>query len=250
MTERDAGALWRDANSLAIGPSALSWDGSGLTVRIEEISVPLPRRIRGTVRLHAPAIEIRIVSLDTAGRHHWRPIAPCARVEVDLGTPRLSWSGPAYFDTNFGERPLEADFSRWDWSRARVPGGTAVLYDVVRRDGPLTLAMRYDDNGGVEDFAPSPAVALRRTAWRVPRRICSGGGRPPAVVKTLEDTPFYARSIVAAEIMGSPVLAMHESLLLDRFCSPWIQAMLPFRMPRAAGGKSGMRYAATDPSSF
>ena len=237
MTERGAGALQRNANFLAIGPSTLSWDGSGLTVRIEEISVPFPRRIRGTVRLHAPAIETRVVSLDSAGRHQWRPIAPCARVEVDLQTPDLSWSGPGYFDTNFGERPLEADFSRWDWSRARVPGGTAVLYDVVRRDGPLRLAMRYDDNGGVDDFVPSPAVTLRRTAWRVPRRVCCDSGSSPSVVETLENTPFYARSIVAAEIRGSPVMAMHESLLLDRFRSPWVQAMLPFRMPRVGGRK-------------
>jgi carotenoid 1,2-hydratase len=237
MTERGAGALLRDANLLAIGPSALSWDGSGLTARIEEVSVPLPRRIRGTVRLHAPVIETRVVSLDSARRHHWRPIAPCARVEVELEKPGLSWSGPAYFDTNFGERPLEADFLRWDWSRARVPGGTVVLYDVVRRDGPLALGMRYDDRGGVEDFVPSPAAALRRTAWRVPRRICCDNGRSPWVVRTLEDTPFYARSIVAAEIMARPVMAMHESLLLDRFRSPWVQAMLPFRMPRAGRRK-------------
>jgi carotenoid 1,2-hydratase len=30
------------------------------------------------------------------------------------------------------------------------------------------------------------------------------------------------------------VVAMHESLSLDRFMRPWVQAMLPFRMPRRA----------------
>ena len=49
---------------------------------------------------------------------------------------------------------------------------------------------------------------------------------------TLEDTPFYNRSLVAAHWQGQPVLAMHESLDLGRFTQPIVQAMLPFRMPR------------------
>jgi carotenoid 1,2-hydratase len=229
MTERGAGAVRRGVDFLAIGPSALSWDGSGLTVRIDEVSVPVPRRIRGTVRLFPNAVESRTLALDRAGRHWWRPIAPSARVEVALDRPGISWSGDAYFDTNYGDRPLEADFVRWNWSRARVPGGTAILYDVTRRDGDLTLAMRYDDAGGVEDFAPPAAVTLPRTRWLVPRRI---GARSAAVLRTLEDTPFYARSVIAAEVLGGQVTAMHESLVMDRFTSPWVQAMLPFRMPR------------------
>jgi carotenoid 1,2-hydratase len=52
------------------------------------------------------------------------------------------------------------------------------------------------------------------------------------VVKTLEDTPFYARSIVTSRVGGRPLTAMHESLSLDRFVSPAVQFMLPFRMPR------------------
>jgi len=235
MTERGARALQRSADVLSIGPSALSWDGGGLTVHIDEVAVPLPRRIRGTVRLHPAAIETRTVSLDTAGRHRWRPIAPCARVEVTLQNPNLSWSGAAYFDTNQGDRPLEADFVRWDWSRAPVLGGTAVLYDVIRRDGTLTMAMRYNAAGGVEDFVPSSTVSLRPTAWRVPRRISAAA---PAVTRTLEDTPFYARSIVTADILGAPVTAVHESLSLDRFAAPWVQAMLPFRMPRVGWFRS------------
>jgi carotenoid 1,2-hydratase len=229
MTERRAGAVERGPGFLAIGPSSLSWDGTGLTVRIEEIAVPWPRRIRGTLRLYPSAVESRVVALDSAGRHRWQPIAPCARVEVALEQPNVSWSGAAYFDTNMGERPLEADFVRWDWSRSRVSGGTAVLYEVERRDARLTLAMRYDDAGGVADFAPDQAVALPKTLWRLPRRISAGA---PAVLETLEDTPFYARSIIAADLLGGRVSAMHESLAMDRFIAPWVQAMLPFRMPR------------------
>jgi carotenoid 1,2-hydratase len=229
MTERGAASVTRTDCHLQIGPSALAWDGSGLTVNVDEIAVPIPRRIRGTIRLYPSAIETRTLPMDTAGRHRWQPIAPCARVEVELAHPALSWSGSAYFDTNQGDRPLEADFVRWDWSRTRLPGQTEILYDIDRRDGPMTLAMRYNDRGGVEDFTAPPAVSLPKTRWRVPRRIRTAA---PTVLDTLEDTPFYARSVVAAETLGHRVTAMHESLSMDRFAAPWIQAMLPFRMPR------------------
>jgi carotenoid 1,2-hydratase len=229
MTERGAGAVDRGPAFLSIGPSTVTWDGSVLTVGIDEITMPVPRRVRGTVRLYPSAVESRMLALDAAGRHRWRPIAPCARVEVALQSPGLSWSGPAYFDTNEGDRPLEADFIRWDWSRAPVPGGTAVLYDITGRDGIRSLAMRYADTGGVTDFEPPPPVDLPGTLWRVPRRI---GLRGPTVKDTLEDTPFYARSVIGGDLDGLEVTAMHESLSMDRFVNPAVQAMLPFRMPR------------------
>jgi carotenoid 1,2-hydratase len=229
MTERKTASVRRGPDFLAIGPSELSWDGTCLTVQIREVTAPIPRRIRGTVRLYPSSVETRTLPLDTAARHRWRPIAPCARVEVDLQSPALSWSGSAYFDTNDGDRPLEADFTHWDWCRTPVPGGTAIIYDLLRRDGPLTLAMRYANAGGVEDVPAPPTVSLPKTRWRVPRRIAAV---TPTIVHTLEDTPFYARSVVAARIQGHAVTAMHESLDMHRFTAPWVQAMLPFRMPR------------------
>jgi carotenoid 1,2-hydratase len=54
----------------------------------------------------------------------------------------------------------------------------------------------------------------------------------PRVVETLEDTPFYARSVISASIEGKATTMVHESLSLDRFAAPWVQAMLPFKMPR------------------
>ena len=50
--------------------------------------------------------------------------------------------------------------------------------------------------------------------------------------RTLEDAPFYARSQLSARLFGETVDVMHESLSLDRFRRPIVQAMLPFRMPR------------------
>jgi carotenoid 1,2-hydratase len=229
MTERGASAVQRGPGYLAIGPSGLTWDGNALTVQIEEIGMPIPRRVRGTVRLYPSAVETRIQTLDSAGRHRWRPIGPCSRVEVRLEQPGIAWSGPAYFDTNWGDRPLEDDFVLWDWGRAPLPDGTAVLYDLERRDGPMTVALRYKASGGVEDFVPPPSVELPKTGWRVRRRIGLGA---PSVVETLEDTPFYARSILAGEILGQHATMVHESLDMKRFTMPVVQAMLTCRMPR------------------
>ncbi len=77
-----------------------------------------------------------------------------------------------------------------------------------------------------------PAAALPRSGWRIARETRSDRGRPAVLVETLEDTPFYARSLVKTSLAGESVTAMHESLSLDRFANPVVQAMLPFRMPR------------------
>lgn len=74
-------------------------------------------------------------------------------------------------------------------------------------------------------------MKLRRTGWRVARSVRSDGAAK--IVKTLEDAPFYARSVLSAKLLGKPVTLIHESLSLDRFKMPLVQAMLPFRMPRA-----------------
>ena len=73
--------------------------------------------------------------------------------------------------------------------------------------------------------------------WRIPRRTRCAPGLA-RIWDTLEDTPFYARSVIDTSMLGEPVRAMHESLYLDRFDTRWVQALLPFRMPRLAGGKS------------
>ena len=54
------------------------------------------------------------------------------------------------------------------------------------------------------------------------------------VRRTLEDTPFYARSVVSARFADASHDWVHESLSLDRFANPLVRLMLPFRMPRRA----------------
>jgi carotenoid 1,2-hydratase len=232
MTERGSRHCRREADRFTIGPSALSWDGNALTIDIDEIAAPLPRRIRGRVRVIPRALVTHTALLDTAGAHRWRPIAPTARVEVELAAPDLRWQGEAYFDSNEGDEPLERRLRRWHWSRGALREGTAVLYDVEQRDGARTaLALRFDPRGEVHPFESPAPVALPRSGWRIERATRSQDAAA-SLRRTLEDTPFYARSVVSQRLLGESVEAVHESLDLDRFRTPLVQAMLPFRMPR------------------
>ena len=233
MTERRAGALYRDARTLKIGPSAMRWDGAGLTIEIDETSPLIPHRVKGRVRLYPEAVVNHPVVLDREARHCWWPIAPCARVEVELDRPDLDWSGSGYFDFNTGEVPLEQSFRNWNWCRASLPEGTAVLYDLIDREGEAcSLAIRFDPSAGVADFEPPPAADLDRTFWRMSRSTRCEPGEAAKVIETLEDSPFYSRSVIQTKLLGRHATAIHESLDLDRFARPIVQAMLPFRMPR------------------
>jgi carotenoid 1,2-hydratase len=233
MTERGREAVARGSSAFLIGPSAMCWEGDRLVFHIDEVTAPLPSRIKGTVRLIPSAVTARQFPLDTAGRHRWWPVAPCSRIEVELDRPALSWSGSGYFDLNDGDEPLEEGFAHWDWARASFHDGksAALLYDVTDRQGRRSgLALRADDSGAIHEVEPPAERRLPRTLWWMPRATRSDG--EARVKATLEDAPFYARSLLATKLLGQETLAMHESLSLDRFRSGIVKTMLPWRMPR------------------
>ena len=234
MTERRRTSLVREEKALHIGPSSVSWDGTSLTIEIDERAAPIPRQVRGRVRLHPRFITDHKVALDPQEQHGWWPIAPGARIEVELDQPSLHWKGRGYFDTNAGHVPLEASFRDWTWSCAGLEQGSAILYEANHKDGGRRhIAIRLDDQGRVEPFEPPPLVALPPTPlWRAPRETRSDGGQAASIHRTLEDTPFYSRSVVDSHLLGQPVRAVHESLSLTRFTAPWVQLLLPFRIPR------------------
>ena len=232
MTERGRSAVRRSATRFEIGPSALTWERDGLSLDIHEIAAPLPRAVRGRVRVQPQAINPTAFELEREGSHVWRPIAPRARVDVAFDDPALSWSGDGYFDMNCGAEPLEAAFSRWTWSRAATRDGAAVIYDATRRrDAPFSLAVGFNPAGEARTFEAPDLAALPRTRWRLEREIRSEGCRA-SIARDFEDTPFYSRSLVAVRWRGEDLSAVHESLSLERFSRPIVKFMLPFRMPR------------------
>ena len=232
MTERGRGALAQSEQRLAIGPSALEWRDDELVLDIRETAVPLPRPIRGQVRLKPSAMTTRGFEIDSRGRHRWWPIAPVSRVEVELSEPDLKWSGPAYLDTNAGDEPLEDGFVYWNWSRASLRQGAAIAYDAVRRDGSEgSLGLIADPSGALREVELPPAAAIPSGLWGVRRAARADEGQL-TLRKTLEDAPFYTRSLLTGQLFGEDFTAVHESLDLDRFANPVVKLMLPFRMPR------------------
>lgn len=238
MTERGRGAVERDASNLVIGPSAVRWEGGALTIDIHEgdtrLFVPWQRPVRGRVRVFPEALNRAAFALDARESHIWHCLAPCARIEVEMSAPGISWQGRAYLDHNRGAEPLETGFNTWHWSRAHLKQGALVCYEGERGDGSLfASALRFDAKGAPEPVDLPPIAHLPPSKWRVERRTRSDIG-VAEVRRTWEDTPFYARSELASRFLGEEVVAVQESLDMRRFSSQLVQFMLPYRMPRKA----------------
>ncbi len=235
MTERGRGKVDRDVSHFAVGPSHLEWDGAGLVIHVSERAMPLPRKVAGTIRVFPEILNTARFALDDGERHHWRPIAPRARVELDFSHPGLSWSGDGYFDSNTGTEPLEAGFRYWDWSRFPLARDrAAILYNTdPMRGSHRQLALDFGPDGPVpieaemQDFALNPSPIFRNR-----RRTRADADAAPHIFETLEDAPFYSRSLLSSRVMGETVRGFHEGFSGPRFASPVTKLMLPFRMPR------------------
>jgi carotenoid 1,2-hydratase len=264
MTERSSKQVHRSSTEFVIGPSSLQWDGDSLVINILEVGVPIPFPVKGKVRLHPHGLSNRLWALDDSAKHHWGPIAPSATVEVEMASPGIKWKGHAYFDANEGAVPLNKksnhEFVDWDWSRASLKdGSTAVMYDVRQTptdrhpqyntedstelskrvgfdDGDTNtrlLALKFSPNAdSVEDFIAPQKKRLPSTLWRMKRSIRSDDTAPAKVIQTLEDTPFYVRSVLESGLLGEKVVSLHETLSVPKLTSLSTQLMLPWRMPR------------------
>lgn len=231
MTERGHKSLYRTATHFQIGPSHMAWEGDCLVIKIDEITVPFPSRVKGEIRLYPTIHSDYHGILDAKGEHHWRPVAPLARVEAHFEKPNLQWMGTGYHDMNWGSVPLEDSFSSWFWSRTATHKGAHIVYDRTLRDKSTAgFALEIDRSGKATEIALPKLIKLSTTLWQMKRP--ARADHPAYVEATLEDTPFYTRSLVKTAIDGEAVDVFHESLSLDRFRNPIIQMMLPFKMPR------------------
>ena len=168
LDERGRHEVHRDASSLTLGASSLSWEGDTLVIRVEERTTPfLTARpfgdapLRGTVRVHPRVRVDEPYALDGRGAHLWWSSSPLCRVEVTFDEPALRWSGDGYHDANAGDTPLEEAFLSWNWSRATTPAGSVILYDPTTRDGAkLPHGRLVTTRGRVE---PLDAPRIHRT---------------------------------------------------------------------------------------
>lgn len=246
LTEQRIDESDREANALSLGRSSMRWQrdeaGDHLVVDLDELTSPFPRRVpqrvKGRVTFRPSGVGQASFPLDEAGQHTWWPVAPLGRIEVELSEPGLRFSGHGYHDANAGDTPLESAFSRWSWCRARIDDDrAAITYDVVDRLGrerSLALEVSRGD-GGVANVVPTKVVsaaALPSTGWRLPRSARTEGASP-RVHRELEDGPFYARTLVDTRLAGRSVVAMHETMSLDRLAQSWVRFLLGFKIGRA-----------------
>ena len=231
MTERGRRWMSRDATRFDVGPSSMRWEDGALVIDIDEVTVPIPSRLKGRVRLTPSAICHHTVALDADAQHHWRPVAPFSRIEAEFEKPGLSWSGIGYHDSNWGEVPLEDSFESWVWSRAAMPDGASIIYDtVLKGGGKAAFALDISSDGRVRERAVPWRHEMPTTFWRMKRHMRAKD--PFRIVSLLEDSPFYSRTLLKVRTEEGEADAFHESLSLARFRNPVIQMMLPFRMPR------------------
>jgi carotenoid 1,2-hydratase len=234
FTEYTHSSVECHSDSLVIGGNQLTWDGQSLACRIDEKAAPVPTGIRGTVHLYPESSTNFALALDGPSQHWWQPLVPRARIVVAMEKPPLRWSGTGYLDTNGGSAPLDEGMRSWSWLRAHGSHGTTIIYDVTPTgEIPNVHALKISESGKVHPFTPPPRVVLPKTGWRVQRDTRADFGFTPRVISTLEDAPFYARSVLDTKIEGERMKAVHESLSLERFRSSWVRTLLPFRMRRS-----------------
>lgn len=230
----------RDELHFRLGASELRWAvddrGPHLEITIAEQTAIAGRSIRGRVILRPSASFSPRIELDAAGRHRWYPIAPHARIEAEFERPNLRFSGSGYHDVNEGDEGLEHAFTRWNWSRAELGADrSAILYDIEGAK-PRAFEFSVADTRTMATVDPrefGPSVALAQTGWRIDRSIRSDAGTTPRLIRTLEDTPFYSRNLIAVTLRGHATTAVHESVDLLRFSRGWVRFLLPFRIRRA-----------------
>ena len=232
FTEARPDTIERSADLFALSGSRVERTPGALVIHLDERTAPWGRAMRGRVRVELEDGVPAAIALDRAREHHWWPAGAKARAEVELECPAVRFRGSAYHDCNFGSVPLEDTFTSWNWSRTDLGDDVCIVYDVQEPgDAESHLGLRIGPSG-VRPLWAEDRAELPRGFWGVERSTRSEG--EASLVRTLEDTPFYTRSLLRTTFNGRSALTMHESLSLTRFVQPWVQFLLPFRLRRGA----------------
>ena len=234
MTEFSKKHINRKNDCFEVANSKIEWKNNRIEIEIDEIATPFPKRIIGKITVSADKFFLYSTWLDDDKKHRWGPLAPHADVTVEFPDLNLNWSGHGYCDSNEGDEPLENPFYGWNWAKAHLEDDTVlVFYDIKQRKGrERVLPLRFFPDGSVKRIAPPPREDLPATKWFIPRFMRAEPARPAHILKNLEDTPFYSRSMLSAGLLGDRQLVMHETLNLDRYSNSLVKTLLPWRMPR------------------
>ncbi len=236
MTDRGTSALRTTPDQFTVGPSSMTWTGDKLVININEVSsLPLISRMRGQITVSPQAITNVELPLTPDGAHVWRPFAPVSDIDVNLDAKGWQFTGHGYFDSNFGTRPLESDFTYWTWGRYPTQAGATCFYDATRRDGTsLEAAIAFANDGTAQSVPAPPRTTFKRTLWALRRETRADAGFTPRQTKAMLDAPFYSRAVVETQIDGEITQGVHEALDLKRYANPLLKPMLAVRVPRRA----------------
>lgn len=236
----------RFAEGVWIGSSVMRWlgpegGGDSLVIDLDERGTPFGERLRGSVVLHPTTRTDLDLAIDAAGEHRWWPVAPLARIEVDISSAKgsMRFSGDGYYDANAGSAPIESAFESWTWSRGTRAGfrkldEALMTYDVIPTSGRprRSLAFRVSTQGDVDVFEDrcTRIHALPRTFWGLEREARTDSGHRAKIHRTFEDGPFYSRSLVETRLGGRSFQAIHETLAAHRLKEEWVRVFTTYRM--------------------
>ncbi|HJL14986.1 MAG TPA: carotenoid 1,2-hydratase [Sandaracinaceae bacterium LLY-WYZ-13_1] len=235
--ERAIEPALREPSRLRIGRSAVGWEEGRLVFALDERTTPAPRYnpfrrpVRGRVVVHPEHFTGLELAIDAHGEHRWFPMAPLARIEVELSEPAVRFTGHGYLDANLGAVALDRAFETWSWSRARVGDEAYLTYDVRCADGARrTHAFGVSARRGTEPLERTWRAPLERSFWRIPRDARVDAGEPARIVRSLEDGPFYTRALISTRLAGRPVVAVHETLAAHRLRRRWVRFCTSYKM--------------------
>jgi carotenoid 1,2-hydratase len=234
LTERSLAPAARGEDVLEIGASRVIREPNRVVVEVREHTAMMRTPVRGRIELVRESAGVAPWNLDPDGQHQWWLCMPRGRLHVDL--EGLQFSGNGYHDANAGDVALEQSFRSWSWGRAHTENNrTIVSYSVdLRGGGERTQMQEIDPEGNAHEIGSLERRAIGRTAWGIARDTLADPNTEVQVQRTFEDTPFYARTLIRAQVQGSSRVFMHEQLSLERFETRWVQHLLKYRMGRAS----------------
>jgi carotenoid 1,2-hydratase len=174
-----------------------------------------------------------VLALDRGRRHHWWPVAPRGRLEVNLQEPRVRFRGLGYHDANAGDEPLHAAFDRWSWSRGHAPARrTVITYGVREHDGSSTVRALSLQDQTMRSVEGVHLHALPRSRWGLEREVWTPSASTPRLLRSLESGPFYGRDVLEVDSGGSVIRMVSEMLSARRLASRTARFMTGFRARR------------------
>jgi carotenoid 1,2-hydratase len=218
---------------LALGRSAIYWQGDRLIIDVDERTTSvfsMRRRLRGRIVFYPEVLSGLELAIDAQGLHRWWPLAPLGRLEAKFAEPDVRFSAPAYCDANAGDVALDESFSTWSWSRARGRDAAYLTYDVQALEGDApSHALRVSKHGPVTEI-DTTISQLGRSRWGLERMARADRGATPQIVRSFEDGPFYTRASIRTRLGGETVRAMHETLAAHRLRRGWVRFCTGYRM--------------------